>query len=571
MLVDPEIMIFTVGNENISNLFKININQPPEGVSPKEWINVLCDLITESFFASYGVHKVLLETLDEAFRDFGVYSGSGNYPTWNEIKWRLESKAEKAKGRYGAWMESAMRIAHVLTFGNFGRALNYKGKESINVKDILNKKVIFELNALGTIEKKFFCEFILTYIYKLKKARQNHVTSFDHAIIVDEAHNIFLKDKTHFVKESVTDMIYREMREYGTALICLDQHISKLSDTVAGNSACHVAFQQQLPQDIDEISGLMQLKDRKQYFTMLPVGTAIVKLAERYNKPFLVQVENVKLREKDVSDINVKNRMNAIFTGKNLPEKDPEFMKELTEPETIEPEPVEVQEAEKTIEPTETLQDIIVGPAVEPEVKVEPTIEAEQPKVETEIKTEVEEKQESNLPLTKVQQVLYEYVDKKIAFGTELKEIEHILEQYTQEGNYTIEDVSAVINYALKSLFKENGNSESVTTQEREKQKVYKPEKSINSTHITEGKINPKISSKTNLKLSGLDENQERFLTFLKQNPDHNFSTVEIYKQLKLSARKGNKIKNDLLEAGKIKIIEKKNHKGWKKLIRLTF
>jgi len=242
LLVDPEIMLFTVGNENISNYFKVNINEPPEGISPKEWINVLCDLITESFFASYGVHKILLETLDEAFRDFGVYNGSKNYPTWNEVKWRLEAKMEKKKGREASWLMSALRVAHIMTFGNFGKSMNYKGKESLSIEDLLNKKVIFELNALGTVEKKFFCEFILTYIYKLKKVRQKGINNrFDHAIIVDEAHNIFLKEKTHFVSESVTDMIYREMREYGTSLVCLDQHISKISDTVSGNSACLIA------------------------------------------------------------------------------------------------------------------------------------------------------------------------------------------------------------------------------------------------------------------------------------------------------------------------------------------
>ena len=41
-------------------------------------------------------------------------------------------------------------------------------------EELLDKKVIMELNALGNIEKKFFCEFVLTYIYKLKKARQYH-------------------------------------------------------------------------------------------------------------------------------------------------------------------------------------------------------------------------------------------------------------------------------------------------------------------------------------------------------------------------------------------------------------
>jgi len=295
LLDDPSILTFTVGDETTSNLFKTNINQPPKGVAPKEWVNVLADLLTESFHASFGVHKVILETLDEAFKEWGIYHGSDNYPTWNHIKWRLEEKLEKSKTREAGWIESALRIATVLTFGEFGKTLNYKGDKSIKVEDLLDKKVIMELNSLGGVEKTVFCEFLLTYIYKLKKARQNEALhGFDHAILVDEAHNIFLKKPTNFASESTTDMIYREMREYGTALICLDQHISKISDTVKGNSACHIAFQQQLPQDIYDISELAQLKENRHYFSSLPVGSAIVKLSERYNQPFQIKVRWTK-------------------------------------------------------------------------------------------------------------------------------------------------------------------------------------------------------------------------------------------------------------------------------------
>ena len=49
----------------------------------------------ESFFVSFGVNKVLLETLDESFKEWGVYHGSKNYPTWHHIKWRLEEKLKK--------------------------------------------------------------------------------------------------------------------------------------------------------------------------------------------------------------------------------------------------------------------------------------------------------------------------------------------------------------------------------------------------------------------------------------------------------------------------------------------
>ena len=272
MNVDKEIMCFTVGNDSISNLFKVNINIPPKGVEPKAWVSILCDLIVESFFASYGVHKVLRETLDQAFRDFGIYKGSNNYPTWNQIKDRLEDKADDSRhrGREAEWMESALRIADALTFGAFGDAINCKEKYGFQVEELLDRKVLFELQALGTAEKKFFCEFLLSYVYFMKKFNQEgYSEDFKNAILVDEAHHIFLKDRPNFIKETITDMIYRELREYGISLICLDQHISKLSEAVAGNSATTIAFQQVLPQDVFLISGLMQIKERQKYFSML--------------------------------------------------------------------------------------------------------------------------------------------------------------------------------------------------------------------------------------------------------------------------------------------------------------
>jgi hypothetical protein len=291
----------------------VNINRPPKNVDPKEWLNVLCDLITESFFASYGVHKLLSEVLNEMFRDFGIYKGSENYPTWYQIKDRLEERAERQRmkhGRESEWLESALRIAHVLTFGHFGQAINHKGDFEVSIEEMFDKKIIFELHNLNTPEKKFFSEFLLAYMYKLKKANQTGIDdTFRHALIVDEAHNIFLKEKTNFMKESVTDMIYREIREYGVGMICLDQHISKLSETVIGNSATTVGFQQILPQDVLTVSSLMQIKDHSNFFSMIPVGCAIVRLSERHFQPFLVKVPFIELKKEAVTDEAIKKRM----------------------------------------------------------------------------------------------------------------------------------------------------------------------------------------------------------------------------------------------------------------------
>jgi hypothetical protein len=107
--IDPSLMVFTVGKDSTSNLFKMNINRPPKGVSPREWINVLCDLLTESFCASFGVHKILLETLDEIFEKWGIYNGEKHYPNWLHVKRMLEIKAKEARGREATWFE---RVQH---------------------------------------------------------------------------------------------------------------------------------------------------------------------------------------------------------------------------------------------------------------------------------------------------------------------------------------------------------------------------------------------------------------------------------------------------------------------------
>jgi hypothetical protein len=517
---DNSIMTFTVGDEKVSNLFKTNINQPPKGVAPKEWINVLSDLLTEAFSASFGVHKVILETLDEAFKEWGIYNGSENYPTWNHIKWRLEEKLDKIQGREAGWMESALRIATVMTFGEFGKVVNYKGENSFNVEELLDKKVVMELNSLGSIEKTFFCEFVLTYIFKLKKAKQNLTGgNFDHAIIVDEAHNIFLKKPTSFTNESTTDMIYREMREYGTSLICLDQHISKISDTVKGNSACHIAFQQQLPQDIYDISEIMQLRENKHYFSQLPVGNAIVKLAERYTSPFLVEVPYVDLREKNVTDEDIKGRMQAMMLKKDYEENnDPEFNKQVEEPE----EPMqETQEPEKTLSPEEEKISII-----------------------------------------------YEYIKGHLEAGIPLEQIEETLENSKGQGNYTSTDIIKAVNKTLENQLTTTKKPEPI-----EEPKTTIEEKSIvnepKPTPQAISKPEPKPQATSNKQQSTLQEDEEKFLKFLEENPKHVLSTTQVYKQIGLSARKGTNTKNSLEEKGLIAIKEIKYDKGWKKIIRL--
>ncbi|MBU4501583.1 MAG: DUF87 domain-containing protein [Nanoarchaeota archaeon] len=560
MKIDKEIQLFTVGNDNISNLFKININQPPKGVPAKEWLNTLCDLITESFFASYGVHKLLSETLDRAFEDFGIYEGSENYPTWYQIKDRLEERASKKKGRgrESEWITSALRIAHVLTFGPFGESINHKDETTLTVDDLLNQKVIFELNSLNNSEKKFFCSFLLTYVYKLKKANDLGESGFKQAIVVDEAHNIFLNERTHFVSESTTDMVYRELREYGTALICLDQHISKLSDTVAGNSACNIAFQQMLYKDVETVAGIMQLRDVKEYFSMLPIGYGIVKLAERYHKPFMIKVPFVELKNEHVTDEQIKERMHKRIEIKNEYTK----FEQKADPMNIAKEMekvigifnvsgVNTEKIEKEIEKIVPKEPEVKEPT--PEEKAEIAAKRAQERVnyhqEEQRKEEYSKKRRiipRNLITNHMQAYIVDYLRAQMEQGYSLDVLkEHLLKQGYQSSDVT----RAIIHIRTVP-----DDMQSRTELDHAEFKQADPE------------IEEKAPAGQMPEQSySLNEKQKQVLELITKHPY--LGTAKVYQYLKLSARKGNELKKQLMDMGLMKVEEERNDKGWKKIL----
>ena len=515
--IDPEVMLFTVGNDNVSNLFKININRPPKGIHPKEWINLLCDIINEAFFASYGVHKVLLETLDQAFKDFGVYGGSENYPTWFQIKDRLEEReAEQAKrtGRESEWLASAARIAHALTFGGFGEALNYKGEHSMAAQDLLDKKVIFELDSLSNSEKKFFCQFLLTYIYKYKKANMLESRDFKNAILVDEAHNIFLKDRPTFMKEVITDVIYREIREYGTSLICLDQHVSKLSDVVAGNSACNIAFQQMLPQDVDTISGIMQMRDfkLKKYFSMLPVGYAIVKLVERFHSPFLIKAPFIDTKKHPVTDDMIREKMRDTM-------KYDKRMKVFEES-------CSVDKLQARIAKTDLMMKSIAVDTGIKEAELRGLTKKDRPKGMYNW---------NRIIVNHVQEFLFDYACKQAESGFSIEAIHAKLEQ---EG-YNRQDIDIAITNVKRKYQKELKRNASLEATAKE----IRADIRLSPEHIA-------------------------LLEMLQGQPG--ISTSELYRALHISGRKGNQMKNELVGMRLVAVIEDRNENGWTKRLHVT-
>jgi hypothetical protein len=315
LLADSEldILVFTLGR-NISK-FWFNPLIPPKGTDPRTWLKKLIEIIAHAYFLGEGVMYLLQKAIDSVYRNWDIYNGNkDNYPTMQEVLNWLEKYP--AKGREAQWMSSTLRALGVLCFGETGKILNVN--RQFGIKELLNKNVILELDALTNSDKVFLIESLLLWIHHYRLFQGGRET-FKHAIIIEEAHHILLKQKMELSSgEAITDVILREIRELGESIILIDQHPSLISLPALGNTYCTIAMNLKHRTDVNTIGDAMLLEiDEKKYLGKLEVGQAIIKLQGRWFKPFQIEIP-----EKDIPEISDKDKVtNGNTYNTPLPEQ----------------------------------------------------------------------------------------------------------------------------------------------------------------------------------------------------------------------------------------------------------
>ena len=83
--------------------------------------------------------------------------------------------------------------------------------QGYDLPDLLNKKIILELDGLSASDQAFVIGAFLLWIYHYRM-RQPEREVLKHFIIIEEAHHLFLKTRK---EEDIADVIMREIRELG--------------------------------------------------------------------------------------------------------------------------------------------------------------------------------------------------------------------------------------------------------------------------------------------------------------------------------------------------------------------
>jgi len=307
-MTDQDINVFTVGRETVP--FQFNPLIPPEGTNPHVWLKKLIEIVAKAYYVGEGVMYLFQEAINAVYDEFKVYKGSPEkYPTFSDVyKW-LENNP--VKGRKALWMDSAIRTIKSICFGFMGKVVNTSRQP--NIGELLNKNVILELDSLTNADKTLIIESLLLWIHHYRLAQPQRET-FKHAIIIEEAHHILLK-QTGGRKETITETVLREIRELGEAIILIDQHPSLISIPALGNSYTTITLNLKHRSDVTAISSSMLLKDEeKEIIGRLPIGSAVIKLQGRWVEPFQTKIPHIKIPKGKIND----SKLREIMAGKGL-------------------------------------------------------------------------------------------------------------------------------------------------------------------------------------------------------------------------------------------------------------
>lgn len=275
--------------------FRFNPLIPPPGVNPKHWMTMLIDIMKHAFFVGHGVEYFFRKGLDQLYFNYGIYSGKKKYPTFADLEKSL--KKEYVKGREMLWMSGVKRVLAVLTFsGLLGQTLNVRSHKSIEA--LFNQNVIIEMDNLASLEKIFFIESFLLWLYEFRKLEGKR-EKFKHAVIIEEAHQILSGAKEiSFGEETIIESVIRMIREFGQSVIVIDQEPGKLSRSILANTNCKICFNLGYGGDILDIARSMNLeKEEESSIDLLKVGHAIVKMKERFTEPIHVKFPLVELNK----------------------------------------------------------------------------------------------------------------------------------------------------------------------------------------------------------------------------------------------------------------------------------
>ena len=301
-LIKKQINIYTPGRR--ISPFTFSPFVVPHGLEANVYINHVVDVMADAYTLGEGAKRILQKAISACYRQ------ENHTPTIESVLKEIES--HDAKGRSANWKVSALRALESISFANI------TAKDSVSqqelVRTLLHENTIIELDALDQRSKQFLIPLLCFWIYsvKLSSGKREQLSL---VIFIEEAHHVLYRQEQRS-KETLMNQLLRQCREIGIGIVVVDQHPHLMSSATLGNAYTSICLNQKNPSDINKAAALSLISDEdKRHLSMLPVGQGVVKLQDRWRKPFLVQFPLVDVQKGSVSDDVLARYLQRSSTG----------------------------------------------------------------------------------------------------------------------------------------------------------------------------------------------------------------------------------------------------------------
>lgn len=333
-----KIKIYTVGRNVIP--FRFNPLKPPEGVQISQWVKEFAEVFDHAYWLLGGGKYVILKALD------GLYKmHAPSWPKMEDLKlWIDKLGYQELSSRERNWVSTAKRPLESLCMREVGEIFDCD--EGVTPEKFFEKGniTILELDALSNDDKTFFIEIVLQWLrdWLLVSGVREKLQG---VIVLEEAHHVLNREKTkRFGVETVTDLIFREIRELGIGMVYVDQHPSLVSYPALGNTSTHaymnLGLDTKYSSDVQDASNMLGLgtDDEKDYLRRLPIGHAFILIRKSaFPNPFLVKFPLMELEKGKITDEMIRSYMGEKLIAEIKSKKEEIFFTNGTSSNSLDP------------------------------------------------------------------------------------------------------------------------------------------------------------------------------------------------------------------------------------------
>jgi len=299
--LEGKVNIYTPGRS--LSPFPFNPFIVPPGIETSVYVNHLIDVLAEAYTLGDGSRSLLQRAIT------GCYQKGNLAPAVSDVKKAVEAIPDKQRVR--EWKISTIRALDTLAYADI-LTKDRLSQEQL-VETLLKGRTIIELDGLSHGSKKFLVPLLCLWIYHVKlTALEREKLSL--VVFIEEAHHVLYRQERRY-KESVMNMLLRQCRELGIGIVVVDQHCHLISAAALGNTYTTICLNQKDPTDINRAAALSLVgSEDKKHLSMLPVGHGVVKLQDRWRRPFLVRFPLVHVKKGFVSDGVLKRLLDGDLT-----------------------------------------------------------------------------------------------------------------------------------------------------------------------------------------------------------------------------------------------------------------